>query len=103
MNILDIIQAIQAERVNITQHARREAKEDDLLLDEIMHSTQQGEIIENYPTDTPYPSCLIYGQNQDGKPIHAVWAYASDSQIAILITVYCPHPDRWIDWKIRKP
>lgn len=102
MDIADIINAILANRVNITQHARKEAKEDNLLLDEIFHSTQNGEVIEDYPTDTPYPSCLIYGQNQEGHPVHSVWTYAADSQIAVLITVYRPDPDRWIDWKIRK-
>lgn len=102
MDIADIIKAIQANRVNITQHARKEAKEDNLLLDEIFDSTQNGEVIEDYPTDTPYPSCLIYGQNQDGHPVHSVWAYAADSQIAVLITVYRPDPNRWIEWKIRR-
>ncbi|RPJ54576.1 MAG: DUF4258 domain-containing protein [Dehalococcoidia bacterium] len=102
MDIANIINAIQANRVNITQHARKEAKDDNLLLDEILYSTRNGEIIEDYPDDTPYPSCLVYGQNQDTYPVHSVWAYATDSQIAILITVYRPDPNRWVDWKIRK-
>lgn len=102
MDITDLINAIQVNRVNITQHARREAKEDNLLLDEILYSTRTGEIIEDYPTDTPYPSCLIYGEAPEGDPVHSVWAYAAASRIAVLITVYRPDPDRWIDWKIRK-
>jgi hypothetical protein len=53
MDIIDIINAIRSNRVNITQHARKEAKEDNLLLDEILDSTQNGEVIEDYPTDTP--------------------------------------------------
>jgi hypothetical protein len=102
MDLIDITDAIQLNQVNITQHARREAKEDSLLLDEIYTATQNGEIIEEYESDTPYPSCLIYGQTEDGDPIHTVWAYAADDQIAILITVYRPDPMRWIDWKLRK-
>jgi hypothetical protein len=102
MNLTDIINAIQNERVNITQHARKEAKDDKLMLDEIFFSTQNGEIIEDYPTDKPYPSCLISGKTQESKPVHSVWAYATDSQIGILITVYRPDPKRWIAWKIRK-
>jgi hypothetical protein len=102
MDITDLINAIQADRMNVTQHARREAKEDNLLLDEILHSTRNGEIIEDYPTDMPYPSCLINGADPDGTPIHSVWAYAADSRMAVLITVYRPDPDRWIEWKIRK-
>ena len=102
MNIADIINAVHANRVNITQHARKEAKEDNLVLDDIFFSTRNGEIIEDYPTDVPYPSCLIYGKTEDGDPVHSVWAYAADSQIAVLITVYRPDPNRWMDWKIRK-
>jgi len=102
MNITDIIQAINANYINVTQHARKEAREDELTLDEILFSTCHGEIIEAYPTDTPYPSCLIYGQTETGDIIHSVWAYAADSQIAILITVYRPDPDRWKNWKVRK-
>lgn len=52
MDIAHIINAIKTDRINITQHARREAKEDNLILDEILYSTQSGQIIEDYPTDT---------------------------------------------------
>jgi len=102
MNLTDITNAIRSERINITQHARKEAREDNLMLDEIFFSTIQGEIIEDYPSDKPYPSCLIYGETQTSKPVHTVWAYAAENQIGILVTVYCPDPERWVDWKIRK-
>lgn len=46
MNIFEIIKAIQAKRVNITYHAREEAKNDSLLLDEIFFSTRQGELLK---------------------------------------------------------
>lgn len=39
MKIDDIIKAIQADCVNITVHARKEAKEDSLKLDDIFYST----------------------------------------------------------------
>ena len=45
MKIDEIIEAIHATRVNITLHARREAENDLLVLDDIFHSTQTGEII----------------------------------------------------------
>lgn len=102
MKIDFVIQAIQADRVNITQHARKEAKEDGLKLDEIFFSVRCGELIEDYPEDFPYPSCLIYGKTAYGIPIHSVWAYDHESQVAILVTVYRPDPKRWIDWKQRK-
>lgn len=72
MNIQDIINAIVSHRVNVTNHARQEARNDSLLLDEIFTATCNGEIIEDYPTDKPYPSCLIYGSLMTGDPIHSV-------------------------------
>jgi len=54
------------------------------------------EIIEDYPDDKPYPSCLIYGKTFSGDPVHSVWAYNINNQWAILITVYRPASDRGI-------
>jgi len=102
MDISKIIEAIQSKRINVTYHAREEAKNDALLLDEILFSTFHGEIIEDYPKDKPYPACLVYGESPNGDPIHSVWAYDSKSKIAILITVYRPDPNLWINWKKRK-
>ncbi len=101
MDIDNIINAIQKRWVRITDHADEEAINDSLTYDEIYSSIIQGEIIENYSNDKPYPSCLILGKSFSGEPIHSVWAYNPDNQWAVLITVYRPDPERWIDWKIR--
>ena len=102
MNISDIVEAIRGNRIRITDHADEEAVADKLTLEEIFFSAVHGEIIEDYPTSNPYPSCLIYGQTFGGDPIHAVWAYNEQTQWAVLITVYRPDPDRWIDWRKRR-
>lgn len=102
MDIGDIIKAIQGNKIRITDHADEEAHSDYLSFDEIFISVVQGEIIEEYPDDKPYPSCLIYGLSFRNKPIHSVWAYNSENQWAVLITVYKPDPKRWIDWKQRR-
>lgn len=102
MNIEDIIDAIRDNRLRITDHADEEALADELSFDEIFFSVLQGEIIEDYPTDKPYPSCLIYGDSFKGDPIHSVWAYNPETQWAVLITVYRPDPNRWIDWRTRR-
>ena len=102
MEINNINNAIQGNRINITQHARYEAINDLLDFEEILISTNTGEIIENYPYDKPYPSCLIYGKTSTGDPIHTVWAYDSESKIAILITVYRPDENVWINYQTRK-
>jgi hypothetical protein len=102
VNIQDIISAVQEHRIRITDHADEEAQADSLIFDEIFFSVLQGEIVEDYPTDKPYPSCLIYGDNFQGEPIHSVWAYNAGTQWAVLITVYRPDPNRWINWRERR-
>jgi hypothetical protein len=61
IDIQDIIEAIRANRVRISDHADEEAEADQISFDEIFFSVLYGEIIEDSPTDNPYPSCLIYG------------------------------------------
>lgn len=102
MDITHIIDAIRENRVRITDHADEEAEADQLTFDEIYSSVLHGEIIEDYPTDKPYPSCLIYGQTFSGDPVHSVWAYNEQNRWAVLITVYRPDPNRWINWRKRR-
>ncbi len=98
----DLIDAIRQNRLRISDHADEEAESDRLSFDEIFFSVFQGEIIEDYPDDKPYPSCLIYGDNFRGEPVHSVWAFNKETKWAVLITVYRPDPDRWIDWRTRR-
>jgi len=102
MGIDDIVTAVRKDRIRITDHADEEAQADDLSFDEIFYSVFQGEIIEEYPDDKPYPSCLVYGDTFRGNPVHSVWAYNSKSRWAVLITVYRPDPERWIEWRVRR-
>jgi hypothetical protein len=102
VNISNIIEAIRSGRVRITDHADEEAEADRLTFDEIYFSVLQGEIIEDYPTDKPYPSYLIYGRTFSGDPVHSVWAYNEQNRWAVLVTVYRPDPDRWVNWRERR-
>ena len=83
-------------------HVDEQTQEDKLKFDEIYFSVFQGKIIEDYPTDKPYPSCLIYGKTFAGDPVRSVWAYNKQNKWTVLITVYRPDPNLWIDFKIRK-
>jgi hypothetical protein len=103
MDINLLIQAIRANRIRITDHADEEAQADKLSFDEVFVSTLQGEVIEDYPNDKPYPSCLIYGNTFASEPVHTVWAYNAETQWAVIITTYRPDPKRWIDWRTRSP
>ncbi|MBI5888073.1 MAG: DUF4258 domain-containing protein [Deltaproteobacteria bacterium] len=102
MDIGDIIESIKTDRVRITDHADEEIHNDDLTFEDVFVSVISGEIIEKYPQDKPYPSCLVYGNNFKNEPIHSVWAYNRNTGASVLITVYRPDPKKWIEWKRRK-
>ncbi|MFM7438336.1 MAG: DUF4258 domain-containing protein, partial [Snowella sp.] len=102
MDIYDLIEAIQEERVRITDHADEEAVEDDLTFDEIYFSILFGEIIEQYPNNKPYPQYLVYGQTFSGDSVHSVWEYNKETKWAVIVTVYRPDPTKWINWRQRK-
>jgi hypothetical protein len=102
VNISDLQQAIAANRFRVTNHGDEEMAADALTLDVVLRAAESGEIIEDYPTDHPLPSCLVLGFTQDGEPVHSVWAYNEATGRAVLVTVYRPDPNRWIDWRVRK-
>jgi hypothetical protein len=53
-----------------------------------------GEVIEEYPADTPYPSRLWLGW-RGVRPIHVVAADNSADDEIIIITVYEPDLAHW--------
>jgi hypothetical protein len=52
------------------------------------------EVVEDYPTDTPYPSALLLGVT-NGRPLHVVVAHDSDNGWSIIVTVCEPDPSKW--------
>lgn len=101
MEVADILNAVRSGQIRITDHADEEAQSDRLSYDEIFSSVLTSTIIEDYPDDKPYPSCLVAGNAFKGEPVHSVWAYNEETKWAVLVTVYRPDPARWINWKRR--
>lgn len=52
-------------------------------------------VVEEYPEDEPYPSVLVFGRTEGGRPLHLVCAYAADEDRLVIVTVYEPDPRRW--------
>lgn len=70
---------------------------------DILQVIQSGDVIEDYPHDTPYPSYLMLGFVH-GSPLHVVVAKDDARGLCIVVTVYIPHPDRWsADFRRRRP
>lgn len=87
-----------------TDHARREMEAEPfgvIRVDEVLEVLESGEIIEEYPEDQPYASCLILGRTALERPLHIVCAPVPDEGRVIIITTYHPDPILW-DQELRQ-
>jgi len=91
----------KAENYVVTMHSRRRMNERGILLRDVMYAVEHGEIIEQYPEDYPFPSCLILGATVGGRYLHAV--VSLDEGHIYLITAYYPDEEDWEpDMKTRR-
>jgi hypothetical protein len=70
-------------------------------LQDVRESIAGGEIIEDYPSDKYWPSCLILGYTQAGRPLHIQCSYPSRPLLKI-VTLYEPDANLWVNFKTRK-
>ena len=100
-----IVKCFQVDLVFYTQHARFEMESEEfgaIFENEVYEAICGGEIIEDYPQDKPYPIALICGKTAADRSLHIVCAYDEEENLTIVVTVYQPNPERWIDYKRRK-
>lgn len=84
-----------------TEHTMKRIMERRISRADVKACIMSGEIIEQYPDDYPYPSCLVFGCSVEGRALHVV-AGEGDGSLWI-ITAYWPDPLKWDDTlKIRK-
>lgn len=91
----------KCETVIITVHAQERLRQREIKAKDVKNCIMSGEIIEQYPKDFPFPSCLVFGRTVDEKIIHVV---ASDEGTGSrIITAYFPDNDKFDnDLKTRK-
>lgn len=101
MKIKEIQDLCQKNKLRWTNHIFIRLVQRNISMADVKHAIMTGEIIESYPDDFPYPSCLIVGINVDNMYIHVVCG--SNSEELWLITAYYPDPEKWTeDFKSRK-
>lgn len=89
------------ENIVITIHATKRLEQRGIFLSEIINCIMTGEIIEQYPDDYPYPSCLTLGNLNTKKPLHVV--VGTNGNQLWIITAYYPSSEKWCnDLKTRK-
>ena len=87
--------------VFVTAHAAERFRQRGIKNKDIRYAVQNGEIIEQYPEDYPYPSCLVLGFTVKSQPLHVVMS--DEGTASRIITAYFPDKDKWeADFKTRK-
>ena len=82
------------------EHAIQRMFERDIFEENVEDTIKNGEIIEEYFDDKPYPSFLALKFYD--KPLHVVFAKNQENDEIIVITSYYPDKEKWSDdYKIR--
>ena len=101
LNICDMRKLCHDKSIAITKHAKNRFIERNIMVENIKSAIQNGEIIEQYENDKPFPSCLVLGKTEQNKYIHVV--ASTDNGFLYIITAYYPDTNEWeIDLKTRK-
>jgi hypothetical protein len=82
------------QRLVFRVHALERMFERRITAEDVRAVVSDGEVIQNYPEDKPYPSRLMLGW-RGTRPIHVVVAEDSEDGILIVVTAYEPDPIQW--------
>ena len=93
--------AVVEGRIQWHLHALERFLERGISRAEVINAILDGEVIEVYTTDRPYPSCLIL--RVETEPVHVVAAAESTSSVCHIITAYRPDLEHFeADYKTRR-
>ena len=101
LNINIIKQMVKKGKLRWSNHVIIRLFQRNISQFDVENALLNGEIIEEYENDYPYPSCLVYGINLKNEVLHIVCG-ANDIDLWI-ITAYYPDNIKWEkDLKTRK-
>ncbi len=89
----------EREAIEFTRHARTQMYMRKISSADVKQCLIEGEIIEEYRDDKPYPSFLLYAK-LDQKYLHVVCAVAEEQ--LFIITTYYPDENLWEAHRKRK-
>ena len=82
-------------------HAIQKMFERGIGQEDVQEVLGRGEVLREYPEDTPFPSRLILGWRGD-RPLQLVVAN-DEGENTFIITVYEPDPGKWdLEFRRRK-
>ena len=82
-------------------HALQRMFERGIKVEDVRSVVTDGEVIQTYLEDKPYPSRLVLGW-RGPRPIHTVIAEDTEAGILIVVTAYEPDPTQWDEGFKRK-
>ena len=88
LRIVDIKEICNDDTIILTDHLLTRIRQRHIRLEEIKSALLNGEIIEQYPADYPFPSCLV-----NGEDIHIICSIGEGR--LYIITAYRPSPEKW--------
>lgn len=101
MQIETIRELVRSNRMIWTKHVKERIRQRGITKEEVIKGILGGEIIEKYPNDYPFPSCLIWAKFADNKIIHVVVGYNGNS--IYVISVYIPDETKFKEnFKVRR-
>jgi hypothetical protein len=101
-NIHEFRKAIQLGNIFWRKHVLQKTAERGIRQNDILEVLLNGECIQEYKDDKPYPSALFYNCISN-KPLHVVASFDHAQNIAYIITAYEPSLNIFnADYKTRK-
>lgn len=79
-----------------SRHALRRLFQRGISMSEAVRVIREGDVVEEYPDDEPWPETVLLGETSHG-PIHVVVGRDSETGRCVMITVYWPDHHRWDD------
>lgn len=99
INLTHMQSLVRKGRYRITLHAQKRMDQRGITLEELKDVIYHGEVIEEYPEDRPYPSCLIMGRVRGGFPLYVVCAVEKKVHV---VTAHWLDPAKWLDPETRR-
>ena len=98
--IANLRQQLRQGKFEFSRHAFKRAIERNISDEEIIQASEELQVVEEYPEDKYASSCLLLGFTQTGRPLHIQASFA-DSESALIITLYEPDKNEWLQHKQR--
>ena len=101
MDITDLQKLCAVDAIRWTDHVMKRLLLRGISQADVLQAIHSGEIIEDYPNDYPYPSCLLLGTATSRNALHVCCGQGPGE--IWMITAYHPDPDEWeADLKTRR-